>query len=179
MKFMNIMTILLILLFAGSCAEEETHEESQDSHVCEHLIYGPAAELQTFATAEEALQALQADETARVQYHLHTRYDLQLLCSGSGCEGYVAYLPEGDEGILQDYVFYASSDPVLTVYPAEDLQTPVPAEYMEDHSEDCDLIRMRSVYPLNSSSIYILHITSEDSMVSAVFPALLEDEHDH
>jgi len=177
-----LFTVLFISALLLSCTEEEIHSENQDEHVCEHLLYGPAKDLQSSESAAEALAALQSDPSALLQYFEHTRYDISLHCDSSGCSGWIPYIPMGVSGQDGDYVLYSDAPVAVTIYLSNDLSTAIPLEMSTDHSDDCDAVSLKSVYELEAGQTYLLRLQSEDSVPALVFPALIEsddDDHDH
>jgi hypothetical protein len=182
--FPIILSVSLILTLS-SCADDPAapEEETQDEHVCEHLLEGPAYSLSLFTSKSAALDAATANAENLLQNRLHTRYDLTLPQDGDKYEGWLAYKPLNPAAGDGDFVLYSTksnSDVQITIQPS-DAENLIAPEHIWDHSDDCELIRYKALYPLEAAKTYVLHFQSEShASVSVLLPRYTgEEDHDH
>ena len=186
MKSSSLLNLFVTLSFIvalsafQSCTETDPDVESQDEHVCEHLMDGPSIAMTAAPDLVSALDSLQNATSYRVQHVMHTRYDVSLpRLNDSLYRGFVPYLPVAEDG---DYVLYADADLELVILDHTNGDTVIPAEIAWDHSDDCLVVRYKAIYELLASHTYLIQISdSTRDHVGIVFPALLDnaDEHDH
>jgi len=178
-KLFVFVLLFTFSLFLIQCAETEEVEESQDEHVCEHLMDGPAISLMTSPSFEAALTAYGNGDMDLIQAQLHTRYDLELAMDtlAQTYSGYAVYQPVSETG---DYVLYADAAAGFQLYTSGDPTTVVVAESTSDHSEDCESILVKNIYELDADSLYVLEISHASlDVVGVLFPMLSDDAHEH
>ncbi|MEA3286521.1 MAG: hypothetical protein U9Q77_04010 [Candidatus Marinimicrobia bacterium] len=177
-KHFIIATILISLLSTFACDQTEEIVESQDTHVCEHLMDGPSIDLLTVTSLSQAIDSLDADDEYRVQAQLHTRYDLELLEDSTGLfSGMIPYTPVGGSA---DHILYMNQAVEVSVLNAASNEALIAHEVM-DHSDDCDEIAYKGIFELDQDVTYVLsfHQVSTSS-VSVLFPLYDGDsDHDH
>jgi len=179
----SLIVSLLItfgMILVGCADPEDDHEESQDAHVCEHLVDGPSASLTAMAALEDALDAVNADNSYRVQAQLHTRYDVTFPADTTGSySGYIPYLPIVGDG---DYVLYADAAVNITILNHSEDNAVVTPETVMDHSDDCPSVAFKGIYHLHSEDVYLIQVTgAPDALIGMLFPAFQgeDDDHDH
>jgi len=176
---LRILTIILTVLAFTimGCEEAEEHEESQDEHVCEHLLDGPVVSMDASPDYQSAIDSLGSDATYRIQVQLHSRYDLELIEGPDGhFYGHIPYQPIADEG---DYILYMDQNVAVTIRNTED-DSVVEAEETYDHSDDCATVAYKGVYHLHAGDTYILSFDDlHESTIGMLFPAAAEEDDDH
>ena len=178
-----ILTLTLVLFYSCSSDPAKPEEETQDVHVCGHLLEGPAYSINAFSSKQAALDAATANAENLLQNRLHTRYDLSLPQNGDNYEGWLAYKPIKPEAGDGDFVLYSTkshSEMQITIQPS-DAETLIAPEHIWDHSDDCELVKFKAVYPLEAAKTYVLHFQSEThTSVSVLLPRYAgEEDHDH
>gem|GEM_PF-2123574 len=177
-----VLTVLLAsgLIFMGCEEAEDEHTESQDEHICEHLMDGPVATLEASNSIEDAMGTLSTDSNYRVQALLHTRFDVSFPLDTNGTySGYIPYLPIGGDG---DYILYLNQSVDITLINHSEGDEVVEAESSSDHSDDCSAVAYRGVYHLHGPDEYVLYVSGAamETIGMLFVPSSDEDEeHDH
>lgn len=177
-QYIKISIIFLALAFAfTSCDNSEEPEETQDEHVCEHLMDGPAIAIDASVDAQTAADSLSANDAYRIQAQLHTRYDVELLEATNGTfYGSVPYKPISDEG---DYIVYADKDAIVLVYNVDESENAA-AEEVYDHSDHCDLVAYKGIYHLHSEDTYVVSFENvSTSTIGVLIPKAADSDEDH
>ncbi len=183
-KFKNIFiyfTAASLFVFSG-CAEDDddTAEESQDQHVCEHFINGPDADVNAAASIDDAVAQAAADPETVIMHVLHTRYDVTLPETTPGSyTGFVVYDPIAEDG---DYVIYMDANIAITVYDHTNADSIIEAEDVHDHSDDCAPVAYKGIFEFLAGHRYVIKLGPTDSYptVSMIIPPLSEEsDHDH
>ncbi len=172
--------ILSILIFStGGCDLSDEPIESQDEHVCEHLIDGPAWVMEASQSPTQAIDSLMADPGYRVQAQEHTRYDVTLLSDSTGgtYSGYVPYQPVAEDG---DYVLYMDESVACVMINYSNKEAVVVPESQFESSVDCDVIASKAIYHLDTDMTYLLHYSAvTEPVVGILLPACSEADDDH
>lgn len=178
-KFVVLFGFSIFLAFAITACDqpEEEHEESQDDHVCEHLVDGPSADLNALSDMATAIDSLNMNDSYRVQAILHTRYDVALLADSlGGYYGWIAYQPVAGDG---DYTLYMDKYIDVTIVNSEDSAVVTP-ESVIDHSDHCSSVAYKGIYHLHGEDTYYISMESDtESLVSMLIPKTEENEDDH
>lgn len=171
------VTLIILSFVLIACDQSEELEESQDMHVCEHLVAGPSISMAASADYESAMDSLMRDSTYLVQYQMHIRYDVALLADSMGhYYGHVPYRPIAGEG---DYILYLDQSVDVTIRNAEDASLVTPEESF-DHSDDCAAVAYKGLYHLHENDTYILSFEDfHASTVGMLFPMSAEEDEDH
>jgi hypothetical protein len=162
-------------VFSGCSEKNVTEEENLDTHVCEHLENGPAANVTAAADIDTALQAAQDDPSTIIQHVLHTRYDVSLpAVDRDTFEGYVTYIPIAADG---EYAVYLDSGIPVTVFDTTADNDVIEADDIVNSSTDCALIEYKGIFTFLESHVYVIRLGPSDTCpnVSMLIPAVPED----
>lgn len=152
--FIAILSISMIVLAAcGDDAESEPEvEETPQGEACEHMVEGPAIEV-------EAADGVEAAPDATVE---HTRVDLTLVDDGMGANaGYVTYA--ADE--TGEFYVFTSSDVAFSILDANENEVTIEAT---EAVGECDEVVQRHVVDLEVGTYTFFFGPTSDTAVSFV-----------